>query len=159
MGEPISTGLAIGSLVLGAVGTAYSVSEQSKQADRLRDAQEKQQKLEMAATNEKAARERRAQIREARIQRAMVENTAATTGQTGSSAAIVGGQAATQQAGVNIGNINTATSRANLLGMAQQNVANAANAAPSMLGSLAGGIGNSLMDIGLQQGAKSIFKE
>ena len=151
--------IALAGLIIGAAGTAYSVNEQAKQAGELRDAQEEKNKLEMAQTNEQAARERRGQIREARIQRAMVQNSAATSGQSGSSAAIVGGQTATQQAGVNIGNINTATSRANLLGMAQQNVANAANAAPSILGSLAGGIGSSLMNIGLQQGAKSIFKD
>jgi hypothetical protein len=155
----LEIGFAVGSLVLGAAGTAYSVSEQSKQADKLRDAQKKQQKLEMAATNEKAARERRAQIRESRIQRAMVDNAAAASGQTGSSAAIVGGQAATQQAGVNIGNINTATSRAGLLGAAQQNVANAANATPSIMGSLAGGLGSQFMTLGLQKGTESIFKE
>ena len=158
MGEPASWAL-IGAAIIGAGATAYSVSEQNARADELKDAQEKQQRLESAMSNEKAARERRAQIREARIQRAMVENTAATTDQSGSSAAVVGGQAATQQAGVNIGNINTALSQSKILGRAQQDVANAANAPQSITGALAGGIGSSLMNIGLQKGTESIFKE
>lgn len=151
--------IALAGLIIGAAGTAYSVTEQQKQAGALRDAQKDQQKLEMAMTNEKAARERRGQIREARIQRAMVQNAAATTGQTGSSAAVSGGQAATQQAGINIGNINTATSDANLLGKAQQKVADASNAGPSIGATLAGGVGSQLMSIGLQKGTESIFKD
>lgn len=155
----VETAIAVGGLIIGAAGTAYSAMEQKKQAGELADAQKDQQKLEMAMSNEQAARDRRGQIREARIQRAMVANTAAGSGQTGSSAAVSGGQAATQQAGINLGNINTAQSRANTLGIAQQKVADAGNATPSIMSSLVGGIGGSLMNIGLQKGTESIFKE
>lgn len=155
----VETAFAVGSLIIGAAGTAYSVMDQKKQAEKLSDAQEEKQKLEMAMGNEQAARDRRAQIREARIQRAMVANTAAGSGQSGGSAAISGGQAATQQAGVNLGNIATAQSNANVLGKAQQRVADAGNATPNVMSSLAGGIGGSLMNIGLQKGTESIFKE
>lgn len=155
----MGTELAVASLIIGAAGTAYSVTEQKKNAAKLSDAQKDQQKLEMAMSNEQAARDRRGQIREARIQRAMVANTAAGSGQTGGSAAISGGQAATQQAGINIGNINTAQSNANVLGKAQQRVADAGNATPGIMASLAGGIGGSLMNIGIEKGTESIFKD
>lgn len=157
--DPLTAGLIVGAVALGAGGVAYSVNEQQNMAKDVREAEEDARKVEMAAQNEKAARERRAQIREARIQRAQVENVAASTGQTGGSATIVGGQSATQQAGVNIGNINTAKSQANTLGIARQNVVNAQSQGPSMLGSLAGSIGSQLMSVGVQQGTKSIFKE
>lgn len=156
MGE---VAFAVGSLIVSAATTAYSVNEQKKRARELKDSQEDQQKLEMAMSNEQAARDRRAQIREARIQRAMVANTAAGSGQSGGSAAISGGQAASQQAGINIGNINTAQSNANVLGRANQRVADASNATPGVMSSLAGGIGSSLMNIGLQKGTESIFKD
>lgn len=158
----MGTGLeiaAFGALVAGAAGTAYSAIEQKKQAGALRDAQKDKQKLEIAMQNEQAARDKRSQIREARIQRAVVQNTAASTGQTGGSAAITGGQAATQQAGINIGNINTSMSNANIMGKANQNIADASSATPSIMSSLAGSLGGTLMQMGVQQGTKSIFKD
>lgn len=159
MGEPISTGLAIASLVAGAAGTAYSASEQKKQARKAADAQEKARDVGIASTNEQAARDRRSQIREARIQRAMVQNTAAASGATGSSAPIVGGQAATAQMGQNLGNINTAMSFSRTQGIANQNVANVESEGTSLFGQLAGGVGSQLMNLGLQHGAESIFKK
>jgi hypothetical protein len=161
----IEMAVAVGALVIGAGGTAYSAMAQQaaakKQRSALRDAQKDNQKVEMAMQNEQAARERRAQIREARVKRAMVANTAAATGQEGSSAAIVGGQAVTGQAGVNIGAINTAQSYANIQGISQQRIADAQSmsTSPGIGAQLAGGIGSSLMNIGLTQGTKSIFKE
>lgn len=155
-GLEIAAGVA---LIGGIAGTAYSVTEQQKQASKLKSAQEDARKMDIALQNEQAARDRRAQIREARIQRAMVDNTAAASGMGGGSAAIVGGQNATQQAGVNIGNINTAQSASKLQGIASQNIANAQNQGPSMLGSLAGSVGSQLMNMGIEQGTKSIFKD
>jgi hypothetical protein len=161
----IETAVAIGSLVVGAAGAAYSAKSQEdaakKQRSALRDAQKDNQKVEMAMQNEQAARERRTQIRESRVKRAMVANTAAATGQEGSSAAIVGGQAATAQAGANIGAINTAQSFANIQGISQQRMADAQgmSTSPGIGAQLAGGVGSSLMNIGLTQGTRSIFKE
>lgn len=145
--------------VIGTAATAYSVSEQQKQAAKIKSAQDDARKMDIALQGEQAAKDKRAQIREARIQRALVENAAGNTGMTGSSAAIVGGQAATQQAGVNVGNINTAQSVSKLQGIASQNIANAQNQGPSMLGSLAGSIGSQLMSIGMEKGTESIFKD
>lgn len=150
---------AVGAMIAGAGASAYAVTEQKKQAKEVKEAQEDARKMDMALQNEQAARDRRAQIREARIQRAMVTNTAAASGMGGGSAAIMGGQTATQQAGVNIGNINTAQSTAKLQGIANQNIANAQNAGPSMMGSLAGAIGGQLMNIGIEKGTNSIFKD
>lgn len=155
-GLEIAAGIA---LIGGVAGTAYSVSEQQKQASAMKDAQEDARKMDIALQNQQAAKDRRAQIREARIQRAMVENTAAGSGMGGSSAAIVGGQNVTQQAGVNVGNINTAQSVSKLQGIANQNIANAQNQAPSMTGAIAGQLGGQLMNIGIEQGTKSIFKD
>jgi hypothetical protein len=45
------------------------------------------------------------------------------------------------------------------MGKANQNIANAANQPQSAGAALAGGLGSSLMNIGLQQGTKSIFKD
>jgi len=165
MGDPISIGLGIGSLVLGAAGSAYSANEQRKaskeQSRELRKAQEAERNIDIAKTNEQAARDRRSQIREARIKRAMVANTAAVSGQGAGSGAITGGQAVTQQAGVNVGNINTAMSWSNISGNAAQNTANAANAtvSPGVGSQLLGGVGSTLMQMGTQKTVQSIFKE
>lgn len=152
-------------LILGAAMSAYAASEQRKaskeQSRELRKAQEAERNIDIAKTNEQAARDRRAQIREARIKRAMVANTAAVSGQGAGSAAITGGQAVTQQAGINVGNINTATSWSNISGAAAQRTANAANASanPSIGSQLLGVVGSTLMQMGTQTTVQSIFKE
>lgn len=123
------------------------------------DAMEKQRNVEIAQQNEQAARDRRSQIREARIQRAMVENTAAATGQNAGSAAISGGQNATAQAGINIGNINTAQAFSGALSNARQGVADAQNEGDNPFASLLGGVGNSLLSAGLSKTTESLFKD
>lgn len=158
----VETAIGIGSLIIGAAGTAYSVSEQNKNAERVRSAQKDKQKMEMAMQNEQALREKRAQIREARIQRAMVENLGAVSGQGEGSAAIYGGQQATQQSAVNIGNISTQQSFANVIGTANQEIASAKNQGSSLFGSLAGNVGGMLLSSGVSYGTEkvsSIFKD
>lgn len=158
----MGTGLeiaAIGSLVVGAAATAYSVTQQQDYQSDVGDAQNRLREAEMAAQNEQAARERRNQIREARIQRAQVANLAASTGQGGSSAAIVGGQAASSQVAANIGSINTAMSSASVIGGAQQDLINTQARGPGVASALAGGIGSSLMNYGVQGTVQSIFKK
>jgi hypothetical protein len=115
----------------------------------------------MAMQNEQAAREKRSQIREARIKRAMVENTAAASGQGSGSAAIMGGQNVTGIAGQNLGNINSALSFSKLQGDANQKMLNAQgmSTSPGAASQIAGGVGSALMNMGLQQTTKSIFKE
>lgn len=147
------------SLVVGAAGTAYSVTEQHKASNKMAKAQNKAQEVELAINQEQAARERRSQIREARIQRAMVANLGATTGQGSGSAAIVGGQAATAQAGQNIGNINTAMSGATSMGQAQQRIVNAQGEGVGALGQFAGAIGGMGLQLGAQGLSTSIFKD
>ena len=161
----VETAIGIGSLILGAAGTAYSVSEQKKaakeQSRAISSAGKEKQAVEIAMQNEQAARERRAQIREARIKRAMVENTAAASGQGTGSAAITGGQNVTGIAGQNLGNINTALSFANLQGQAEQKLLNATSTSVSTGAGamIAGGVGSNLLNMGLQTTTKSIFKE
>lgn len=147
------------SLAVGAAGTAYSINEQKQASRKMASAQNKAQEVELAINQEQAARERRSQIREARIQRAMVANLGATTGQGSGSAAIVGGQAATAQAGQNIGNINTAMSGATSMGQAQQRMVNAQGEGVGALGQFAGAIGGMGLQLGAQGLSTSIFKD
>ena len=140
---------AAGSLAAGAMNKRGDVS----------DAMEKQRNVEIAQQNEQAARDRRSQIREARIQRAMVENTAAATGQDAGSAAISGGQNATAQAGINISNINTAQAFSGAMSNARQGVADAQNEGDNPFASLLGGVGNSLLSAGLSKTTESLFKD
>ena len=143
--------------VIGAAGSLASGALSKK--DNVSDAMNKQRNVEIAQQNEAAARDRRSQIREARIQRAMVANTAGVAGQGGGSAAIVGGQQATAQAGQNIGNINTASSFSSVIGEAKQDVFDAQNQSTSPFASLLGGVGQTLLNVGVQTGVQSIFKK
>ena len=86
-------------------------------------------------------------------------NLAASTGQGGSSAAIVGGQAASSQVASNIGNINSATSTANVISGAQQNLIDVQSRGAGVGAALAGGLGSSLMNYGVQGTMQSIFKK
>lgn len=143
--------------VIGAAGSLASGALSKK--DNVSDAMDKQRNVEIAQQNEQAAKDRRAQIREARIQRAIVTNTAGATGQGGGSAAIVGGQQATAQAGQNIGNINTASSFASVIGEAKQDVFDEQNQSESPFANLLGGVGQTLLNVGVQTGVQSIFKK
>jgi len=161
----IETAVAVGGLIIGAAGTAYSAKQQrdaaKKQSRAIASAGKEKQQVEVAMQNEQAVREKRSQIREARIKRAMVENTAAVSGQGTGSAAISGGQNVTGIAGKNMGAINTSLSFANLQGQAEQKMLNAQgmSTTPGAGAMIAGGIGSGLMNMGLQQTTKSIFKE
>lgn len=146
---------AAGSLAAGAMNKRGDFSDAMEKQS---NAMEKQRNVEIAQQNEQAARERRSQIREARIQRAMVENTAAATGQDSGSAAISGGQNATAQAGINIGNINTAQAFSGAMSNARQGVADAQNEGDNPFASLLGGVGISLLNAGLSKTTETIFK-
>ena len=143
---------------IGAAGSLAAGAMNKRRGD-VSDAMEKQRNVEIAQQNEQAARDRRSQIREARIQRAMVENTAAATGQDAGSAAISGGQNATAQAGINIGNINTAQAFSGAMSNARQGVADAQNEGDNPFASLLGGVGNSLLSAGLSKTTESLFKD
>jgi len=87
-------------------------------------------------------------VARARAQTAQAEltNVAAASGQGVSSAAIVGGQEVRAQLSENIGSINRATSEANILTNAAQNVANAARV----------GVGERLIGAVSSSGASSL---
>ena len=97
-----------------------------KRAGKVAEAQEEQTKIERAIGGEKAARSKRVARARAQTAQAELTNVAAASGQGVSSAAIVGGQSVRAQLSENIGGINRATSEANILTNASQNVANAA---------------------------------
>ncbi len=96
-----------------------------KRASQVASAQEEQTKIERAIGGEKAARSKRVARAKAQSAQAELQNVAGASGQGVSSAAIVGGQAVRAQLSENIGSINRATSEANILTNAAQNVANA----------------------------------
>ena len=151
--------------IVGAVGSVFGQSWGQQESNdgykEMAAVQKQQQAVSMAQTQQEAARDRRAQIREARIKRAMVENTAAATGQGAGSAATVGGQVVTGQAGMNVGNINTATSFSNIKGNLNQDYADAqlkSQTPMSAGGSILSSLGQGIMGAGLQSFTKSIFK-
>ena len=96
-----------------------------KRAGKVAEAQAEQTKIERAIGGEKAARSKRVARAKAQSAQAELTNVAAASGQGVSSAAIVGGQSVRAQLSENIGGINRATSEANILTNAAQNVANA----------------------------------
>jgi len=110
---------AVGAAVVSAV-----VSE--RRSSKVQEAQEEQTKIERAIGGEKAARSKRVARARAQTAQAELQNVAGASGQGVSSAAIVGGQEVRAQLSENIGSINRATSEANILTNASQNVANAA---------------------------------
>ena len=97
-----------------------------KRASKAEAAQEEQTKVERAIGGEKSARSKRVARAKAQTAQAELQNVAGASGQGVSSAAIVGGQEVRAQLSENIGSINRATSEANILTNAAQNVANAA---------------------------------
>lgn len=96
-----------------------------KRASKAEAAQEEQTKVERAIGAEKSARSKRVARAKAQSAQAELTNVAEASGQGVSSAAIVGGQSVRAQLSENIGGINRATSEANILTNASQNVANA----------------------------------
>jgi len=108
---------------VGAAVVSTVVSE--RRSRKVQGAQEEQTKIERAIGGEKAARSKRVARAKAQSAQAELTNVAAASGQGVSSAAIVGGQSVRAQLSENIGGINRATSEANILTNAAQNVANA----------------------------------
>jgi len=130
---------AVGAAVVSAV-----VSE--RRSSKVQEAQEEQTKIERAIGGEKAARSKRVARARAQTAQAELTNVAAASGQGVSSAAIVGGQEVRAQLSENIGSINRATSEANILTNASQNVANAARV----------GVGERLIGVVGSSGASSL---
>ena len=108
---------------VGAAVVSTVVSE--RRSRKVQGAQEEQTKIERAIGGEKAARSKRVARAKAQSAQAELTNVAAASGQGVSSAAIVGGQSVRAKLSENIGGINRATSEANILTNAAQNVANA----------------------------------
>ena len=104
------------------IATFVSVSEGRRREKKVARAQEEAQAVERAQRATEATRARRKQVREARLRRAEVQNVSASTGQTGSSAAIAAGDSLSNQMGSNIGAIGTALATGEAKGIAQQNI-------------------------------------
>ena len=104
------------------IATFISVTEGRKRERKVARAQKEAQAVERAQRATEATRARRQQVREARLRRAEVQNEAASTGQTGSSAAIAAGDSLTNQLGSNIGTIGTSLATGEAKGIAQQNI-------------------------------------
>ena len=113
-----------------AVATAVNVSEQRKQAKRVRTATEKQASLERAIQGEEATRRRRTTIKEAAIKRAQIENIAGASGQRTGTAAVTSAQQVTGAAAQNIGQIQTGLSIARARTTAQQDIFEAQQVSP-----------------------------
>jgi hypothetical protein len=143
-----------------AVSTAVSIDQQNKAAADLENRQDEQQATELAIGNKQAARERRSQVQKSLVAQSELENTAAASGLTTSSAAISGGDAVQSQAATNIGDINTSLATGGVLSEAKQRTANAGRT--STLGQVAGAVSSNLMSGAASAGGaaagKSLFK-
>lgn len=102
--------------------SVIGISEQRKRDKRVSQAQKQAALVEHAERTDQARKSRRDQIREARIRQAEIENTSASGGQTGSSAAIAAGDSLQTQLGTNIGNVNKALAFGGAKSDAQQNI-------------------------------------
>lgn len=105
--------------------TGVSIHEQEKRADRVEKAQKRASEVEGAIRANEARKARREQVREARVRRAEVENVSATSGQTGSSAAIAAGDSLQARLGTNVGNINEALLTGTAKSKAEQSILDA----------------------------------
>ena len=99
MGDPITIGLAIASLAVGAM----SAVNQADAAKAAADAQEDARKEQKASNAEQAAQERRQQIREERIKRAKILQASSNTGVADSSGEAGATGSLATQLGSNIG--------------------------------------------------------
>lgn len=100
----------------------YNIREQKKREERTAEAQERSARVEIATRASEARKSRREQIREARVRQAEIENISATSGQTGSSAAVAAGASLQARLGTNIGAINTRLLSENLRTEAEQDI-------------------------------------
>lgn len=110
--------------VVGA-GLLISTNEASKREKRVARQQEQARNVERAQRASEATQARRKQVREARLRRAEVENVAAASGVTGSSAAVAAGDALQNQLGSNVGDIGSALAFGEARSIAEQNILNA----------------------------------
>lgn len=153
MGVELAVGAAMAAI--GAGATIYSSEQQrmasERQASDLEEASRRSLAIDAAKNQEQAARERRQQIREARIQRAMVDNMAAYSGQSSSSANIVGGQQATATAAQNVGAINSQLAFSTAATSAREDYVSAQYSLPSVspFATLAGSVGGSMLNKGV----------
>lgn len=108
------------SVGVGLVG--ISIVEQRKRAKRTEAAQARRSRVESAIRADEARRSRREQVREARIKQAQLENLAATTGGTGSSAAIAATSSLQAKLGTNIGSIQTSLLTSEAKSIAEQDI-------------------------------------
>jgi Flp pilus assembly protein TadB len=105
-----------------AAATFIGVNEAKKRERRQERAMENERKVNSAQRAHEARKARRAQIREARKIQAEQQNLAATTGQTGSSAAVAAQGSVSAALGTNVGDINTALQLGEAQGKAQMDV-------------------------------------
>lgn len=147
---------AIGAVV--AVGTTlYSQDRADARAEDVEKAQEKRSRKQEEIRSYKAASARRKKVQQAMIARARIENQAAATGASGSSAAIAGGQSAIQQAGAGIGDINKQLSQQSSLEAANMRVLRAQNQGPGLGEALASSVGSAFTGALVSKGAESLF--
>ncbi len=102
--------------------TVININEQSKRADKVEAAQKSATAVERAQQANQARRSRREQVREALVKQGENENTAATAGQTDSSAAVAAGDSIEARLGTNLGTINQALQFSSAKTSAQQDI-------------------------------------
>lgn len=140
-------------------GLGYSTYEQHKAQKEMRKEQKELKKTERAVQAEQAARSRRRQVAQMLVARANIENTAAASGMSTSSAALTGAQGVTAQAGGNIAQINSAVSNANRISKNQEDVALAGQVSPwaTLAGSVGGQVAGGVAAAGGQKVGASLF--
>ena len=102
--------------------SVIGISEQKKRDKKVARAQNEAREVETAERANQARRSRREQIREARLRQAEIENTAAISGQTGSSAAIAAGSSLQAKLGSNTGSIQEALAFGGAKSAAEQGI-------------------------------------
>jgi hypothetical protein len=102
--------------------TLIQQREAKKRERRANQARERQSRSEAATRAYEARISRRQQIREARVRQAQIENVAATSGQTGSSAAVAATGSLQSQLGTNVGSINTALAKGEGLARGEEDI-------------------------------------
>ena len=121
MGDPITTGLIIGSVA----GTGASI-QQSRQA---RKEAGKARKAEQRLQNVRAARERKAAVREARLKRAQIQSGAVQGGVATSSGAVQGAGAVGTQLASNLSFLDQSSQLTNQISLFRQKSADASGRA------------------------------
>ena len=125
--------------------TGISVSEDRKKTADIKEAQGEVVEAEKAIQTSQNARQRRKQVQEGQIAQAQIENVAAGTGTTGSSAPAVGIGSVGSQVGSNIGALETSILSQNKLTGARTSLFRAQNKMKSVGGTVAGAVGSGLI--------------